>query len=65
MAAEHGRSMEEEIREILRAAALRASVEAQDGLGSRISERLARYGLEEGEVEEMKGHPAKPADFDA
>jgi plasmid stability protein len=63
LAEENGRSMEEEVREILRAAALRASGPSAKRLGTRISERFERYGLD-AEIEELRDHPAKPADLD-
>ena len=62
MAAEHGHSMEEEIREILRQAALRASIDSKVGLGTRMAARFRGHGLDE-EIEELRGQPAKPADF--
>ncbi|MHC4952357.1 MAG: FitA-like ribbon-helix-helix domain-containing protein [Planctomycetota bacterium] len=64
MAAEHGRSMEEEVREILRAAVLRASIDSGANLGSRIAERFRDCGLDE-EIRELRGQPAKPADFES
>lgn len=63
MADAHGRSMEEEIREILREAALRASLDGGPGLGSRLAERFRAYGLD-AEVEELRGQPARPADLE-
>ncbi|MEE9391253.1 MAG: Arc family DNA-binding protein [Planctomycetota bacterium] len=63
LAAEHGRSMEEEVREILREAALRAETEPQGNLGTRLIERFRGCGLE-GEIKELRGHPARPVDFD-
>ena len=65
MAASNGRSMEEEVREILRAAALADHSTEEKGLGTRIAERFQKYRLKEGEeIEEIRGQPAKPADFD-
>jgi plasmid stability protein len=43
-AARHGRSMEEEVREILRAAAIENKPDGQ-GLGSRIAARFSGSGL--------------------
>jgi len=63
LAAEHGRSMEEEVRAILREAALRGSVDAREGLGTRMATRFAKIGLTE-EIEELRGFPARPADLD-
>ena len=63
MAAAHGRSMEEEVREILREAVLRAPLETEGGLGSRVAERFRGWGLE-GEIEELRGQPARPADLE-
>jgi plasmid stability protein len=59
----HGRSTEEEVREILR-----NSVRDEQGtptlLGSRIAARFADVGLDE-DIPELRGQPARPADFDA
>jgi plasmid stability protein len=57
----HGRSMEEEVREIL-GNAVRREVRSNDGLGTRIAKRFAGIGLKE-DIPELRGHPAKPADF--
>ena len=62
LAAEHGRSMEEEVREILRAAALRASIVPATRLGSLLAERFRDCGLED-EFQEFRGQPARPADL--
>jgi antitoxin FitA len=62
LAAKHGRSMEEEIREILREAVLRTSIEVSAKLGTRVAKRFKQYGLD-GEIEELRGQPAKPADL--
>ena len=63
LAAEHGRSMEEEIREILREATLRVSIDPTAGLGTRLADRFRGRGLES-EIEELRGQPAKPADLE-
>jgi plasmid stability protein len=63
LAAEHGRSMEEEVRAILRRA-----VEAEQlktGLGTRIAALFATNGLRDGEsIAEFRGEFIKPAEFD-
>ena len=48
----HGRSMEEEVRSILRDAVLREGPEAGEGLGSRIA---ALFGDEGISIEERRG----------
>jgi len=59
----HGRSTEEEVREILRNA-----VREEDGvrspLGSRLAARFADAGLEE-DIPELRGQPVRPADFES
>ncbi len=61
-AAEHGRSMEEEVRAILRQA-----VEAQRhkaGLGTRMAARFAKSGLRDDEtIPELRGE-IRPVEFD-
>ena len=63
LAGVHGRSMEEEVRAILREAVLRASLEPQEGLGSRIAARFKECGVGPGEINEQKGQAARPAEF--
>lgn len=55
-AREHGRSMEEEIRDILRRA-VHASPQTGAGLGSRIAARFAGAGLP-GPLPELRGEAA-------
>ena len=55
----HGRSTEEEIREILRNA-VRSEGDAQAPLGSRIAARFRRIGLDR-EIPELRGQAARPA----
>ncbi len=64
LAAEHGRSMEEEIREILRTAVLSASTAPQAKLGSRLVELFRGYGLDE-EIRELRGQGVKPPELDS
>lgn len=63
-AVRHGRSMEAEVREILRAAAYRDAPEQSIGLGTRISQRFAGLGLREGELPELGGEVPRPAEFE-
>ena len=64
-AARRGRSMEEEVREILRAAVERDEEDARPAaLGTRISRRFAGLGLSE-ELPELRGQAARPADLGA
>ncbi len=58
----HGRSTEEEVREILRNA-VRSEGTARAPLGSRIAARFRRVGLEK-EIPELRDQPAQPADFE-
>ena len=60
-AARHGRSMEEEVRAILRAAV--AEAEEPVGLGSRIASRFAEVGFGE-EIVELRSGPVRPASFE-
>jgi plasmid stability protein len=58
----HGRSMEEEAREILRHA-LREEEPAK-GLGTEIAALFHGHGLQE-EIPELRGQPAVPASFES
>ena len=59
-AARHGRSMEEEVRDILRNAV--NEQDAVGGLGTEIASLFAKVGLEEG-LRELRGYKIKPASF--
>jgi len=58
----NGRSMEAEVRDILRNAAHEPESPSL-GLGSEIAALVRGTGLKF-EVEELRGHPVKPASFD-
>jgi plasmid stability protein len=60
-AARHGRSMEEEVRDILRNA-LNEPDAAGGGLGTEIASLFAKVGLEE-DIPELRGYKVKPASF--
>ena len=57
----HGRSTEEEVRDILRNA-VKDEGRPRPLLGSRLAGRFARIGLTS-EIEELRGAPARPAIF--
>jgi len=59
----HGRSTEEEVREILRNA-VRREGGAGAPLGSRLAARFAGVGLSE-DILELRGQPVRPADFES
>ena len=61
-AARHGRSMEEEVREILRDA-VKEQDTAVGGLGTEIASLFADVGLDD-EILELRGYGIKPASFD-
>ena len=61
-AARHGRSMEEEVREILRSA-VHQEEEPSGGLGTEIAALFTRNGLA-ADIPELRGHKLKPATFD-
>jgi plasmid stability protein len=61
-AARHGRSMEEEVREILRNAVKNEGAPIPL-LGTRIAARFARHGLTEA-LPELRGEAARPAKFE-
>jgi antitoxin FitA len=59
----HGRSTEEEVREILRNA-VRNEEKAPAKLGSRIAARFRRVGLD-GQIAELRGQGVRPARFNS
>ena len=61
-ARKHRRSMEDEVREILRNSVNESESDAL-GLGSRIVSLFAKTGFE-AEIPELRGHTLKPAKFD-
>jgi len=58
----NGRSMEEEVRDILRSAVHEEDVPA-GGLGTEISGLFAKAGLDS-EIPELRGHAIKPVSFE-
>lgn len=58
-ARKHGRSTEEEVREILQVA-VNDEAAVRRPLGTRFRARFARIGLER-DIEELRGQPARPA----
>ncbi len=58
----HGRSTEEEVREILRNA-VTSEGDDREGLGSRIAARFRRIGIKE-DIPELRGHLVEPMVFD-
>ena len=61
-AAKHGRSMEEEVRDILRNAA-KDECGTSEGLGTAIAKRFKGIGLTE-EIPELRGFTIQPPKFD-
>ena len=59
----HRRSLEAEVRDILREAA-HAEDKPVGGLGSDIAALFKDCGFEEGEIQELRGYPIKPITFD-
>ena len=57
----HGRSMEEEIRDILRNAA--REHEPEGGLGTEIASLFAKVGLD-ADIPELRGREIEPPSFD-
>ena len=62
-AAKHGRSMEEEVRDILRNA-VKTGAQPSQGLGTRIANRFRGLGLKEEDIRELRDEIwARPVDF--
>ena len=59
----HGRSMEEEVRDILRNAVSQEQDIPSGGLGSEIAAIFAKVGLQF-EIPELRGYEVKPASFE-
>lgn len=59
----HGRSMEEEVRDILRSA-VSGEETPSGGLGTDISTLFIRIGLNS-DIAELHGHAIVPADFES
>lgn len=62
LAKKHGRSMEEEARDILRNA-LREEETPSAGLGTEVAALFRDHGLQE-DIPELRGHAAFPAIFE-
>jgi plasmid stability protein len=61
-ACRNGRSMEEEIRDILRSAAV-GDPSPTGGLGTEIAGLFAKVGLK-ADIPELRGHKVRPIDFE-
>jgi antitoxin FitA len=59
----NGRSMEEEIRDILRSATVEEPLLA-GGLGTEIAGLFTKIGIKS-DIPELRGHKVKPADFES
>jgi plasmid stability protein len=59
----NGRSMEEEVRDILRSAAVEEPL-ATGGLGTEIASLFAKAGLDT-DIPELRGHKVKPVHFES
>ena len=59
----HSRSMEEEVRDILRDAA-KDEETSFGGLGTEIASLFAKQGLKS-DIPELRGHTIEPASFDS
>jgi antitoxin FitA len=58
----NGRSMEEEIRDILRSAAVEEPLPS-GGLGKELAALFAKIGLET-DIPELRGHTVEPLEFE-
>jgi antitoxin FitA len=58
----HGRSMEEEVREILRDA-VKDEARKEEGLGTQIAKLFSKCGLDE-PIPELRGYRVKPLEFE-
>ena len=59
----NGRSMEEEVRDILRAAVHREEKKSEFGLGTELAALFADVGLDE-PIQELRGFEIKPPNFE-
>jgi antitoxin FitA len=59
----NGRSMEEEVRDILRAAVQNEESTAAGGLGTELSQIFAKHGLDS-PIPELRGWDIKPPSFE-
>lgn len=61
LARSHGRSMEDEVRHIIRGAVM-GQGDPRPGLGSRLVERFSSHGLDE-DITEVRGQVVEPPRF--
>jgi plasmid stability protein len=63
-AKKHGRSLEAEVRDILRDA-VKKEEQPEEGLGTRIAKRFKGIGLrDDEEIREWRGFPVRPVEFE-
>ena len=58
----NGRSMEQEVREILRDAT-KEEIARGEGLGTRIASHFRKVGFKKGEIKELRGFQIQAPDF--
>lgn len=64
-AKKHGRSLEAEVRDILRAAVPNREPKAEEGFGTKFASYFKGIGLRpDEEIREWRGYPIRPAEFD-
>jgi plasmid stability protein len=64
-AKKHGRSLEAEVRHILRAAVPKREPRMEEGFGTRFASYFKGIGLRpDEEIREWRGYPIRPAEFD-
>ena len=63
-ALQHGRTAEEEVCEILRDAVKSEGDCTPIGLGTRLAETFRGVAIEEDEIQELRGYPVEPIEFD-
>ena len=64
-AKKHSRSLEAEVRDILRAAVSKREPKAEEGFGTKFASYFKGIGLRpDEEIREWRGYPIRPAEFD-
>lgn len=63
LAAEQGQPLDAFVVSLLADVLRHRNADREKGLGTRIAKRFEGLGFNEGEIEELRGHPVQPPEF--
>ena len=64
LAAEEGQPVDAFVASLLADILRKRAADREKGIGSRIAKRFENLGLEDGEIEELRGYQVRPPEFE-